>query len=105
MTRLVHGIVSLTAEQIDLIVELLPQPLERELLEEDLSPTLRHEVEHDLERVNGILKGELLLQRPADLEQARRMVGESVRIYNTERPHQSLKMQTPDAVHRASLAG
>jgi putative transposase len=56
------------------------------------------------ERVNGILKGELLLQRPADLEQARRMVRESVQIYNTERPHLSLKMQTPDAVHRASLA-
>lgn len=56
------------------------------------------------ERVNGILKGELLLQRPADLEQARRMVRESVEIYNVERPHLSLKMQTPDAVHRASLA-
>ena len=48
--------VTLTAEQIDLIVELLPQPLERELLEEDLSPTLRHEVERDLERVNDILE-------------------------------------------------
>ncbi len=57
------------------------------------------------ERVNGILKGELLLQRPIDLQQARRMVDESVRIYNNERPHLSLKMQTPDAVHRASLAG
>ena len=57
------------------------------------------------ERVNGILKGELLLQRPANLEQARRIVRESVQIYNTERPHLSLKMQTPDAVHRASLAG
>lgn len=57
------------------------------------------------ERVNGILKGELLVQRPANLEQARRMVGESIQIYNTERPHLSLKMQTPDAVHRASLAG
>lgn len=57
------------------------------------------------ERVNGILKGELLLQRPANLEQARRMVRESVQIYNTERPHLSLKMQTPDAVHQASLAG
>jgi putative transposase len=56
------------------------------------------------ERVNGILKGEFLLQRPADLEQARRMVGESVKIYNSERPHLSLKMQTPDVVHRASLA-
>ncbi|SMC29838.1 Integrase core domain-containing protein, partial [Andreprevotia lacus DSM 23236] len=57
------------------------------------------------ERVNGILKTELLLQRPADLAQARRMVGESVAIYNHERPHLSLQMQTPDAVHRASLAG
>ena len=57
------------------------------------------------ERVNGILKGELLLQRPADLEQARHMVRQSVQIYNAERPHLSLKMQTPDAVHRASLAG
>lgn len=57
------------------------------------------------ERVNGILKCELLLQRPADLEQARQMVKESIQIYNLERPHSSLKMQTPDAVHRASLAG
>lgn len=57
------------------------------------------------ERVNGILKTEFLLQRPADLGQARRMVEQSVRIYSCERPHLSLKMQTPDAVHRASLAG
>lgn len=56
------------------------------------------------ERVNGILKGELLLHRPSDLAQARQMVAESVSIYNSERPHLSLKMQTPDAVHRASLA-
>ena len=57
------------------------------------------------ERINGILKTELLLHRPADLDQAKRMVRESVQIYNTERPHLSLKMQTPDAVHRASLTG
>jgi putative transposase len=56
------------------------------------------------ERVNGILKGELLLQKPTDLEQARRMVRESVAIYNGERPHLSLKMKTPDEVHRASVA-
>jgi putative transposase len=56
------------------------------------------------ERVNGILKGELLLHRPVDLEQARCMVRESIEIYNAERPHLSLKMQTPDEVHRASLA-
>ena len=58
-----------------------------------------------LDHDNGILKTEFLLQRPADLGQARRMVEQSVRIYNCERPHLSLKMQTPDAVHRASLAG
>jgi transposase InsO family protein len=56
------------------------------------------------ERVNGILKGEFLLYRPRDLAQARQMVAEAVAIYNAERPHLSLKMQTPDAVHRASLA-
>jgi len=57
------------------------------------------------ERVNGIPKTEFLLHRPAGLEQARRMVAQSIRIYNCERPHLSLKMRTPDAVHRASLAG
>ncbi len=57
------------------------------------------------ERVNGILKSEFLLTRPSDLAQARRMVAESIQIYNHERPHLSLKMQTPDAVHRASTAG
>jgi putative transposase len=56
------------------------------------------------ERINGILKNELLLQRPADLAQARLMVDESVAIYNTERPHFSLQLKTPDEVHRASLA-
>jgi putative transposase len=56
------------------------------------------------ERINGILKGEFLLQRPSDLAQARRMVDESVVIYNRERPHCSLQLKTPDEVHRASLA-
>jgi putative transposase len=57
------------------------------------------------ERVNGILKMELLLHRPADLAQASRMVQQSVQIYNQERPHLSLKLKTPDEVHRASIAG
>ncbi|AEB49901.1 IS3 family transposase B [Aeromonas veronii B565] len=52
------------------------------------------------ERVNGILKGELLLQSPQDLAQAREMVREAVDIYNEERPHHALKYRTPDAVHR-----
>ncbi|MFM5367314.1 integrase core domain-containing protein, partial [Aeromonas veronii] len=49
---------------------------------------------------NGILKGELLLQSPQDLTQAREMVREAVDIYNVERPHHALKYRTPDAVHR-----
>lgn len=55
------------------------------------------------ERVNGILKGEFLLSRPADLAQAAKMVAQSVRIYNQERPHTALKYKTPDAVHQALL--
>lgn len=53
------------------------------------------------ERVNGILKGELLSHRPRDLQQARPMVKGSVAIYNHERPHLSLKCRTPDEVNRA----
>jgi putative transposase len=53
------------------------------------------------ERVNGILKTEFLLHRPKDLAQAKRMVEESIEIYNRKRPHLALKYKTPDAVHRA----
>jgi len=53
------------------------------------------------ERVNGILKNELLLAKPANLQQAKKMVAESVAIYNERRPHLALKYKTPDEVHRA----
>jgi putative transposase len=53
------------------------------------------------ERINGILKNEFLLQRPANLEQAAVMLQQSVHIYNTQRPHTSLQYKTPDEVHRA----
>lgn len=56
------------------------------------------------ERVNGILKGEFLLNKPKDIDEARQMVEESVRIYNQKRPHLSLKYRTPDAVHQAFFA-
>jgi putative transposase len=55
------------------------------------------------ERVNGILKQEFLLQLPDDLHEARRMVSQSIAIYNTERPHCSIQLKTPDEVHRASM--
>uniref|UniRef100_UPI00402BA22A integrase core domain-containing protein n=1 Tax=Serratia marcescens TaxID=615 RepID=UPI00402BA22A len=53
------------------------------------------------ERVNGILKTEYLLGRPEDIVQAKKMVRESVNLYNAQRPHLSLKYKTPDEVHRA----
>jgi len=55
------------------------------------------------ERVNGILKNEFLLNKPKDLEEARKMVKQSIKIYNELRPHQSLKYKTPDEVHQAFL--
>ena len=53
------------------------------------------------ERINGILKNEYLLHKPRDLEEARKMVAESVAIYNGRRPHLALKYKTPDEIHRA----
>lgn len=47
--------VTLTYEQVDLIIDLLPQPLERELLEEDLSVTDWHEARRELDEVERII--------------------------------------------------
>jgi putative transposase len=55
------------------------------------------------ERVKGILKNELRLNKPRDLEEARKMEKQSIKIYNEVRPHLSLKYKTPDAVHQAFL--
>jgi hypothetical protein len=55
------------------------------------------------ERISGILKGQFLLNRPSDLKQASKMVAQSVRIYNQERPHTALQYRTPDAVDQACM--
>ena len=47
--------VTLTTEQINLIVDLLPIPLEREMLEEDLSVTDRNEVRREMDEVEKII--------------------------------------------------
>ena len=47
--------VTLTYAQIDIIVGLLPQPLERELLEEDLSVTDRNEARRELDEIERII--------------------------------------------------
>ncbi len=51
------------------------------------------------ERVNGILKMELLEPVFADLEAARAAVTKAVNTYNFLRPHMSISMLTPALVH------
>ena len=54
------------------------------------------------ERVNGILKGEYLLDRTfKDFSQAEAPCKEAIRLYNTRRPHLALKYKTPEQVHQA----
>lgn len=55
------------------------------------------------ERVNGILKNELLTALPEDLTQAATMIDQAVQVYNLQRPHWALHYKTPDEVHRASV--
>jgi putative transposase len=45
------------------------------------------------ERVKGILKNEFLLTKSKDLEEARKMVKQSIKIYNELRLHQALLNQ------------
>ena len=52
------------------------------------------------ERVNGILKQEYWLGSTFNSKaQACRAVKEAIRLYNTRRPHTSLKYKTPEQVH------
>lgn len=52
------------------------------------------------ERVNGILKQEFLLYRCRNLADLKKLVEQSVQIYNHYRPHLSLDMKTPDEIHK-----
>jgi transposase InsO family protein len=56
------------------------------------------------ERVNGILKQEFLLYRCKTFADLEALVAESISIYNTERPHLSLGMKTPEEVHKKAAA-
>lgn len=52
------------------------------------------------ERVNGIIKNEFDLEKyKVDLETLRKIVAETVEIYNTERPHFSCSLLTPSQMH------
>jgi putative transposase len=53
------------------------------------------------ERVNGIIKQEYLTDRVIeDIEQARELLSIAVNLYNSERPHLSNNMLTPDQTHK-----
>ncbi len=56
------------------------------------------------ERVNGIVKGEYLYHYEIkNLAQAEATLERSVRLYNTERPHLSIGMATPEQIHREPI--
>jgi len=55
------------------------------------------------ERVNGILKMELLQPVFADLGAATESVAQAVNIYNYLRPHSSISMLTPALVHGRNI--
>jgi transposase InsO family protein len=54
------------------------------------------------ERVNGILKQELLKQTYPNLQSARQDVATAIGIYNRLRPHSSIDMLTPEQAHGQS---
>ncbi len=53
------------------------------------------------ERVNGILKNELLIkEKIKNLEHAQKLLNDVVMIYNDERPHMSIALLTPNQAHK-----
>ena len=52
------------------------------------------------ERVNGILKEEFLYHKCNTGAELNQLIIESIKTYNTKRPHLSLKMKTPDYIHK-----
>lgn len=55
------------------------------------------------ERINGIIKQEFLIVKPADIHQARQMIKEAVSLYNCRRPHLALNYKTPQAIHQQKI--
>ncbi len=52
------------------------------------------------ERLNGIIKNEYLTRyKPKSFEQALFLLKKSVDLYNSERPHLSINLYTPDYIH------
>lgn len=52
------------------------------------------------ERMNGIIKNEFLIKKCNNKRQLKKMIRESINIYNKERPHLAHNMKTPDYIHK-----
>ena len=52
------------------------------------------------ERINGILSQEFLLYTYRNKQESVKLLNELVHVYNDERLHLSLNMQTPNQVHK-----
>jgi putative transposase len=55
------------------------------------------------ERINGIIKNEFLVVKPADIRQAGAMISEAIELYNCRRPHLALNYLTPNIVHQQKI--
>jgi transposase InsO family protein len=55
------------------------------------------------ERVNGILKQEFLMTICNNSKDLEMLIKESIKIYNTKRPHLSLNMETPEFTHKKTM--
>jgi putative transposase len=51
------------------------------------------------ERINGILKGEFLINKCNTGKELKVLIKESIEIYNNKRPHLSLNYKTPNFIH------
>jgi transposase InsO family protein len=51
------------------------------------------------ERINGILKQEFLFQKCNTGKELKKLISESIKTYNNDRPHLNLKMKTPTFIH------
>lgn len=51
------------------------------------------------ERMNGILKQEFLIYQCETKQELKKLINESIYIYNNDRPHLSLKMKIPNFIH------
>ena len=51
------------------------------------------------ERINGILKGEFLINTCNSGKELEKLIEQSVNTYNNKRPHWSLNLKTPNFIH------